>query len=174
MSPNKESEQLAALNEFETALEGYKDIIARGGGDIEEARPRLRNALLGCVACDALDTKTRNEPLIGKGCERSMKELSKCLTKLFPPSAVSVARRNQALINAKEVFDKWSSHFGIGHLPEQAEKEFSKNLSELGAEKGAVFVGTVTILTEFEHLNEDFEDFLRWKLVESILPNIHP
>jgi hypothetical protein len=161
MSSNQESEQLAALNEFKTALGEYRHIIARGGGNIVEVMPRLRNALLGCVACDAFDNETRNEPLTGKDCERSMKELSKCLTKLFPPSSVSVARRNQALINAKEVFDKWGSQFGIGHLPEQAEKEFSKSLSELGAEKEAIFVGTVAILTEFQDLNDNFENFLR-------------
>lgn len=158
MSSSQELEQLAALNEFKTALGEYKD-IARG--DIMEVMLRLRNALLGCVACDAFDSETKKERLIGKDCERSTRELSKCLTKLFPPSSVSVARRNQALINAKKVFDKWGSQFGIGHIPEQAEKEFSKSLSELGVEKGAIFVGTIAILTEFQHLSEDFENFLR-------------
>jgi hypothetical protein len=79
----------------------------------------------------------------------------------LPASSVSVARRKQALTNAKEVFDKWGSQFGIGRLPEQAEKELSKNLTELGAQKGAIFTNTIAILTEFEHLNEDFENFLQ-------------
>jgi hypothetical protein len=53
------------------------------------------------------------------------------------------------------------SEFIIGHLPEQAEKEFSKSLSELGAEKGAIFVDTIAILTEFEHLNKKLRKLLR-------------
>jgi hypothetical protein len=153
------SEQLTTLDEYKIALGVYKD--ASGRGEIEEAMPRLHNALLDCVACDAFDTETRNETLIEKDCKRPMRELSKCLTKLFPPSSISVARRKQALIIAKEVYDDWGSQFGIGRLPEQAEEKLSKNLTELGAQRGAISINTIAILTEFEHLNKDFENFLQ-------------
>ena len=113
---------VAAFNEFKTALGTYKDIAAGSGGDIEEVMPRLRNALLGCVACNAFDNKTRNEPLVERHCGRSVTELSKCLIGLFPPSSVSLAKRNQALKEAKKVFDEWRSDFGIGGVPEEAEK----------------------------------------------------
>jgi hypothetical protein len=163
MASHQESEKLAAFNEFKTALGVYKDITTGGGGDIEEVIPRLHNALLGCVACDAFDNETRNELLVERHCRRSVTELSKCLARLFPPSSVSVAKRNQALKDAKEVFDKWGSDFGIGSVPEEAEKVLSMNLRKLEARKGDIPVGAIVFLTEFEHLNGDFEQLLRDK-----------
>ena len=46
-------------------------------------------------------------------------------------------------------------------MPEQAEEELSKNLTELGAQRGAISINTIAILPEFENLNKDFELFLQ-------------
>jgi hypothetical protein len=160
MASNQESEKLAAFNEFKTALGVYKGIAARGGGDIEEVIPRLGNDLLGCVACDAFDNETRSEPLVERHCGRSVTELSKCLAEVFPPSSVSVAKRSQVLKDAKEVFDEWRSDFGIGGVPEEAEKALSMSLTKLKARQGAIPASVIAILTEYEHLNRDFEQLL--------------
>lgn len=37
----------------------------------------------------------------------------------------------------------------------------SLNFTELGAQRGAISINTITILTEFENLNKDFELFLQ-------------
>ena len=90
-----------------------------------------------------------------------MTELSKSLARLFPPSSASVAKRNQALKDAKKVFDKWRSGFSLG--PEKAEEAFLMNLRKLGAQEGAIPVGAIVILTEFEHFNGSLEELLEDK-----------
>lgn len=76
MASSQESEKLAAFNEFKTALGVYKESITGGGGARGEVIQRLHTALLGCVACDAFDNETRNEPLVERYCRRSVTELS--------------------------------------------------------------------------------------------------
>jgi hypothetical protein len=163
MASYQESKKFAVFNKFETALGAYKHIISEGGGDIKEVIQRLLTALLRCVACDAFNNETRNEPLVERYCLRSITELSQSLAKLFPPSSVSVASRNQALKDAKEVFDKWGSDFRGGSLPEEAEEALLMNLRKPKAQEGKLFVGVTVILTEFQHLNKDFEELLEDK-----------
>lgn len=71
-----------------------------------------------------------------------------------------MAKRNQALKDAKQVLDKWGSDFRGGSLPKEAGEALSMNLRKLEAREGELFVGVIVILTEFEHLNGSFEELL--------------
>ena len=82
------------------------------------------------------------------------------LVSLQKSGSISVAHRNQALKNAKEVFAKWCSDFGIGGVPEEAEKAMSMRLRNGEARERAIPIGVTVILTEFEHLSKDFEQLL--------------